>query len=689
MADTTALKNRIRAAIKANDNQEITGPVLQQTLLDIVDELDINPELQQVQQAIDNETQNRQSADTQLNNLITGIKNNIDNGYVYAGIATPSITPVSGKVFYIAVAAGTYTDFGSLVVTQGINILKYNGSAWLQEQVYGVDEKPSKTSGNIISSRGVFKYIRDVIGEDAVAVAAGVYDVKFSAAGYLLPDGSLDDTYDVYGTTPYIPVLQGDVILFKGGFNNSALPQVAGYSDREGNGFVQLLAGAVYTTIQTITIPSGVNYIRAWSKMDISHLCVIGVGSPSSYVREICEYVHTNNNYDGWNISHKWIDQMVRRRMPLSELSYHFVGNYFGIKVGNRNGYDNKGNVVFIQVKPNIIDVTDAESWFSGTTRHYDGTANMVAIVINNGTRSWLCEICESETIDLTTSMPICIVKLNTNGNHIILKEITKNHFGNEYDVTDILENEQTISSSQTESEGYIDQNGNVVINQTISMGHTDPIEIPDGVTHIMFKRGAAEFLGVESAPNYVNCYTNNNFTGFLGRSNFAPFASLSIDYNNVGKVQALPLGTKYISYFCRNNGNNMRMYGNAIIIGGIYNDRQQFVSPEKSIILKSSGGGTGEKTGEPNTTEHFTLNVNCNPILQNVNNAITLEDSQDMHIDYGMIMLPSTYSRSGNPVPLVIGCHGAGGDVSASDSQTENEYCFIPVSSCEWVCRM
>lgn len=39
MADTTALKNRIRAAIKANDNQEITGPILQQTLLDIVDEL--------------------------------------------------------------------------------------------------------------------------------------------------------------------------------------------------------------------------------------------------------------------------------------------------------------------------------------------------------------------------------------------------------------------------------------------------------------------------------------------------------------------------------------------------------------------------------------------------------------------------------------------------------------------------
>jgi len=39
MADTTALKYRIRAAIKANDNQEITGSILQQILLDVVDEL--------------------------------------------------------------------------------------------------------------------------------------------------------------------------------------------------------------------------------------------------------------------------------------------------------------------------------------------------------------------------------------------------------------------------------------------------------------------------------------------------------------------------------------------------------------------------------------------------------------------------------------------------------------------------
>lgn len=52
MADTTALKNRIRAAIKANNNQEITGPVLQQALLDMVDELDLNQELNNLEKKI-------------------------------------------------------------------------------------------------------------------------------------------------------------------------------------------------------------------------------------------------------------------------------------------------------------------------------------------------------------------------------------------------------------------------------------------------------------------------------------------------------------------------------------------------------------------------------------------------------------------------------------------------------------
>ena len=158
MADTTALKNRIRAAIKANDNQEITGPVLQQSLLDIIDELDLNPELQ-------NEIQQRQTADTQLNNLITGIKNNIDDGYVLAGVAELSTQPLSSikRLFYIAFDKGVYSYFfqnGDIPVEiekEGIHLFIAGGEAddWRIETLFEVDDKPLPESNNLVDSNGI------------------------------------------------------------------------------------------------------------------------------------------------------------------------------------------------------------------------------------------------------------------------------------------------------------------------------------------------------------------------------------------------------------------------------------------------------------------------------------------------------------------------------------------------------
>lgn len=210
MSSFSSLETAIRSAIKQNGNQEITGNLLQEILLSVVDVLgntainnletglsnetttrsnadttlqnnitaeatarqnadttlqnNINSETNARQNAdstlqtnINNEATARQNADTQLNNLITGIKNNIDNGYVYAGIATSSSVPVTGKVFYIAVQAGTYTNFGGQEVTQGINILKYNGSAWSQEQVIGFDDEPTAGSDNPVKSGGLYE----------------------------------------------------------------------------------------------------------------------------------------------------------------------------------------------------------------------------------------------------------------------------------------------------------------------------------------------------------------------------------------------------------------------------------------------------------------------------------------------------------------------------------------------------
>jgi lysophospholipase L1-like esterase len=109
--------------------------------------------------AISSEATARSQADTALQNAINAINNNIGNGYVYAGVATPSTSPVTGKVFYLAVQAGTYTNFGNAVVTAGLNVIKYNGSAWSVDQVIAIDAEPTQGSDHLVKSGGVLNSI--------------------------------------------------------------------------------------------------------------------------------------------------------------------------------------------------------------------------------------------------------------------------------------------------------------------------------------------------------------------------------------------------------------------------------------------------------------------------------------------------------------------------------------------------
>ena len=67
MADIDALKNRIRSNVKSNDNQEITGHVMQETLLDMARELD--PSL---------EEQRAKDAEAALNRGLTRVNEEVD-----------------------------------------------------------------------------------------------------------------------------------------------------------------------------------------------------------------------------------------------------------------------------------------------------------------------------------------------------------------------------------------------------------------------------------------------------------------------------------------------------------------------------------------------------------------------------------------------------------------------------------
>lgn len=115
----TNLKSSISGVIKTNGNQEITGALLQSSLLSII--------------------------------------NSIGANYSFVGIATPSTSPGSpdGGVFYFAVAEGSYPNFsissGSLSVNKGELAIFYNPNGiWTKLLV-------TKTlSGIDLVNRGIF-----------------------------------------------------------------------------------------------------------------------------------------------------------------------------------------------------------------------------------------------------------------------------------------------------------------------------------------------------------------------------------------------------------------------------------------------------------------------------------------------------------------------------------------------------
>ena len=206
--DFTALKTAIQNAVKLNGNEEITGDILQGVLLSMVSTLG-DSAINDLVTAISNEVAARQNGDSTLSGYITtlqGAVNSINTklaeGYVYVGIATTSTNPStpSGKVFYIAVAAGTYTNFldsssQPLVLTQGINVLKYNGTAWIVEQVWGVDDAPTPSSTNLVKSGGVF---------DKVMTDGSAFDISahFASGGSLATYADLNAALTALNALP-------------------------------------------------------------------------------------------------------------------------------------------------------------------------------------------------------------------------------------------------------------------------------------------------------------------------------------------------------------------------------------------------------------------------------------------------------------------------------------------------------
>ena len=144
MANYTQLLKIISDNIKANGNQEITGQLLGGILQVMVTEL--------------------------------------GEGSQFVGIATPDANPGTpdGNVFYIAVAPGTYSNFGVIVPNGSIGIIHNTSSDWeikLINTYYEIDVdtlmQDSPSSEDINEAIGSFTYLKRAITVGVPIVGKG------------------------------------------------------------------------------------------------------------------------------------------------------------------------------------------------------------------------------------------------------------------------------------------------------------------------------------------------------------------------------------------------------------------------------------------------------------------------------------------------------------------------------------
>lgn len=176
MANWDNLKSAVSAIIRENGNQEITGTILQQTLLSII--------------------------------------TNVGANATFAGIATPTTNPGTpdGPVFWLASGPGIFSNFSNAILEEGhLYVLQYINNSWASLLLYSykeyIDEKE-----------------REYIEEGGTEVFS---NVQFTEEGLLNLDGTFDKNFNNWFHTDFIDLkmvsrIKGWRLMSNGGIGLAA-----------------------------------------------------------------------------------------------------------------------------------------------------------------------------------------------------------------------------------------------------------------------------------------------------------------------------------------------------------------------------------------------------------------------------------------------------------------------------------
>ena len=117
--------------------------------------------------------------DSYWDELITGIieKFKLFKGATYMGVAGLDTVPakaIGAKMYYFATVAGTYKNFGGLVVPQGINVLySENGSSWVCSTLLEVAQELGVSTRMVVSQKVVNDALNLKANQSAVNAELG------------------------------------------------------------------------------------------------------------------------------------------------------------------------------------------------------------------------------------------------------------------------------------------------------------------------------------------------------------------------------------------------------------------------------------------------------------------------------------------------------------------------------------
>ena len=177
MANYATLKAAIQQVVKTNGNNEITGALLQQSLLAMINSLGAN--------------------------------------YQFAGVANPTTNPGTPdqNVFYVAFLPGEYSNFGSAVTLKGgdVAVFAYNGTSWAQSVKRGGtfrftdNEELNYFCPNIYTTNPnakSFAFVRT--GENVVSVATYSDDKSIGSLPPYTTDGIIPEALKAFNFLPVI-----------------------------------------------------------------------------------------------------------------------------------------------------------------------------------------------------------------------------------------------------------------------------------------------------------------------------------------------------------------------------------------------------------------------------------------------------------------------------------------------------